>query len=99
MAPMYYRGSNAAIPVYDITNYNTFTDVYSWVDELRKRVNPDLLLVLVGNKSDLSEKRAVKQVTAEEYAQSINAAFFETSAITNDGVESTFRSIAERISE
>ncbi|CAL4107460.1 unnamed protein product, partial [Meganyctiphanes norvegica] len=94
MAPMYYRGSNAAILVYDITNYNTFTDIYSWVNELRKRVDPDLMLVVVGNKSDLSEQRAVTRATAEEYAQSIGASFFETSALTNEESSALLKFIA-----
>lgn len=54
MAPMYYRGSNAAVIVYDITNPASFDDVKSWIDELRENVHSDLVIHVVGSKLDLA---------------------------------------------
>lgn len=54
MAPMYYRGANAAILVYDITNASSFDDVKVWIDELKRNCDPDLLIFIVGAKADLA---------------------------------------------
>lgn len=59
MAPMYYRGANAAVIVYDITNPNSFEDVKTWIDELRQNVHTDLVIHIVGSKADLSYARQV----------------------------------------
>ncbi|KAG8691003.1 hypothetical protein FRC11_007519 [Ceratobasidium sp. 423] len=53
MAPMYYRGASAAILVYDITSPSSFEDVKLWIDELKRNCDPDLLIFIVGAKSDL----------------------------------------------
>lgn len=59
MAPMYYRGANAAVIVYDITNPHSFEDVKTWIDELRQNVHSDLVIHIVGSKADLSFARQV----------------------------------------
>ncbi|PWN33367.1 uncharacterized protein FA14DRAFT_109115, partial [Meira miltonrushii] len=59
MAPMYYRGANAAVIVYDITNPHSFEDVKTWIDELRQNVHSDLVIHIVGSKADLSYARQV----------------------------------------
>ncbi|KAL9712740.1 hypothetical protein Ac2012v2_003977 [Leucoagaricus gongylophorus] len=59
MAPMYYRGANAALLLYDITNISTFDDVRSWLLELKKNCSPDLLIYIVGAKADLHHHRSV----------------------------------------
>ncbi|KAJ2916464.1 hypothetical protein MD484_g3954, partial [Candolleomyces efflorescens] len=59
MAPMYYRGANAALLLYDITNSSTFEDVRGWLEELKKNCAPDLLIYIVGSKADLTEHREV----------------------------------------
>ncbi|KAK4312736.1 hypothetical protein Pmani_015856 [Petrolisthes manimaculis] len=97
MAPMYYRGANAALIVFDITNYSTFSDVKSWVHELRSRIGDDLMLIVVGNKKDLTEDRVVNTATAEEYATSIDAPYIETSALDNTGVQEVFSTVAEEM--
>ncbi|KAG2013385.1 GTP-binding protein RAB5 [Coprinopsis cinerea AmutBmut pab1-1] len=59
MAPMYYRGANAALLLYDITNFSTFEDIRGWLEELKKNCPPELLIYIVGAKADLSEQRQV----------------------------------------
>lgn len=59
MAPMYYRGANAAILLYDITNASTFQDVRGWLEELKKNCSPDLIIYIVGAKADLHSRRQV----------------------------------------
>ncbi|KAJ7873314.1 P-loop containing nucleoside triphosphate hydrolase protein [Mycena olivaceomarginata] len=59
MAPMYYRGANAALLLYDITNASTFDDIRGWLEELKKNCQPELLIYIVGSKADLSTYRQV----------------------------------------
>ncbi|KJE92475.1 GTP-binding protein rab11, variant 2 [Capsaspora owczarzaki ATCC 30864] len=92
MAPMYYRGANAALLVYDITDEQTFDDIKSWVKELQHNVDSDIVLVLVGNKSDMASQRKVSGETAAIYAEEINALFFETSAKADSGRSRVFKS-------
>ncbi|KAF7971042.1 hypothetical protein HWV62_22167 [Athelia sp. TMB] len=61
MAPMYYRGANAALLLYDITNPSTFDDIRGWLQELQKNCDPDLIIYIVGSKADLCEYRQVTQ--------------------------------------
>lgn len=59
MAPMYYRGANAALLLYDITNQVSFQDVRGWLKELKKNCPADLITYIVGSKADLSHLRQV----------------------------------------
>jgi len=59
MAPMYYRGANAALLLYDITNASTFDDIRGWLEELKKNCQPELIIYIVGSKADLSPFRQV----------------------------------------
>ncbi|WKX94849.1 hypothetical protein Q1695_011817 [Nippostrongylus brasiliensis] len=81
MVPMYMRNSAAAIIMYDVTNRQSFEDVDKWSDELRKccGIN-DPLVVLIGNKCDLVEKRRVSTYEGQEKALSLDARFYEISA-------------------
>ncbi|KAF8974735.1 P-loop containing nucleoside triphosphate hydrolase protein [Flammula alnicola] len=59
MAPMYYRGANAALLLYDITNASTFEDIRGWLEELKKNCPPELIIYIVGSKADLYRHRQV----------------------------------------
>ncbi|KAJ7067998.1 P-loop containing nucleoside triphosphate hydrolase protein [Mycena amicta] len=59
MAPMYYRGANAALLLYDITNASTFDDIRGWLEELKKNCQPELIIYIVGAKADLASYRQV----------------------------------------
>merc|ERR1711894_144166 len=80
LAPMYYRGAQAAIVVYDITNADTFTRAKTWVRELQKQARPDIVIALAGNKSDLGSRRTVEYEEANAYAEENGLLFMETSA-------------------
>ncbi|CAH1981095.1 unnamed protein product [Acanthoscelides obtectus] len=66
LGPIYYRSSNGAVLVYDITDEDSFQKVKSWVKELRKMLGVDISLVIVGNKSDLEKDRHVTLEEAKE---------------------------------
>lgn len=61
MTPMYYRGANAALLVFDLTNYSSFVDIKSWIMELQRTVVDQIVLTLVGNKCDLPERMVSKE--------------------------------------
>jgi len=97
MTPMYYRGASAAILVYDITSVESFECVKDWVNELRTQVQHDIVLAIAGNKSDLEEQRQVKLAKAKEYADSVGAIIYETSAKDNAGIEELFVDVSRRL--
>lgn len=65
MGPIYYRSSNGAILVYDITDEDSFQKVKNWVKELKKMLGSDIVLAIVGNKIDLSKDCNVPLEMAE----------------------------------
>ncbi|EDX08384.1 GD25040 [Drosophila simulans] len=95
MAPMYYRNANAAILVFDLTQYKTFTEIKSWIQELHRNVQDPMILTLVGNKMDMQAQRAVSREEAFVFATSIGATYFETSTETDQGLEQVFISTAQ----
>merc|ERR1712224_295806 len=97
LAPMYYRGAAAAIAVYDITNRDTFQRAKQWVKELQRQGNPNIVIALAGNKSDLSTKRKVDPEEAEQYASDNGIFFMETSAKTAANVNELFVAIARKL--
>lgn len=97
LAPMYYRGSAAAILVYDITKPGSFAALQDWASELQQNAPPGLILVVCGNKLDLKEYRLIDRSTGEEYANSIGALYIETSAKDGASVDSMFLDVARKV--
>ena len=88
---MYYRGAQAAIVVYDITNADTFSRAKVWVKELQRQAAPNIVIALAGNKVDLAAKRQVEVTDAQTYAEENGLIFMETSAKTAFNVEEVFQ--------
>ncbi|XP_016181098.1 ras-related protein RABF2a isoform X1 [Arachis ipaensis] len=82
LAPMYYRGADAAIVVYDITSMESFARAKKWVQQVQRHANPSLIMFLVANKADLGAERKVANEDGEEYAKENGLSFLETSAKT-----------------
>jgi len=97
LAPMYYRGAQAAIVVYDITNQETFARAKTWVKELQRQASPSIVIALAGNKSDLAAKRMVDHDEALTYAEENGLLFMETSAKTAMNVTDIFLAIAKKL--
>ncbi|XP_029773839.1 ras-related protein Rab-22A [Suricata suricatta] len=97
LAPMYYRGSAAAVIVYDITKEETFSTLKNWVKELRQHGPPNIVVAIAGNKCDLIDVREVMERDAKDYADSIHAIFVETSAKNAININELFIEISRRI--
>jgi small GTP-binding protein len=93
----YYRAAVGALLVYDISRVSTFENVDRWLKELRDHADANIVIMLVGNKSDLSHKRQVETETALEYATKNKLAFIETSAMEAVGVDDGFTRIVAEI--
>jgi Ras-related protein Rab-5C len=97
LAPMYYRGAQAALVVYDITKKESFLKAQNWVRELQRQANANIVIALVGNKLDLGPLRSVEHNEADYYASENNLLFMETSAKTATNVVDLFTAIATRL--
>ena len=95
----YYRGALGALLVYDITRRTTFTNVKNWMHELREYGNLDMVVVLVGNKSDLAKSREVSEEEGRNLAETEGLFFMETSALENRNVEEAFLQMIKQIHE
>ncbi|KAI5681982.1 hypothetical protein M9H77_03210 [Catharanthus roseus] len=93
----YYRGSLGAMLVYDITKRQSFDHVARWLEELRGHADKNIVIMLVGNKSDLGSLRDVPTEDAKEFAQKENLFFMETSALEATNVEQAFATVLTEI--
>ncbi|KAL9547761.1 Ras-related protein Rab-11A [Mucor bainieri] len=87
----YYRGAVGALLVYDISKHSTFESVSRWLKELRDHADANIVIMLVGNKSDLRHLRAVPTEEAKQFATENGLSFIETSALDATNVELSFQ--------
>eukprot|EP00056_Hartaetosiga_gracilis_P019803 m.16057 g.16057 ORF g.16057 m.16057 type:complete len:204 (-) comp7947_c0_seq1:284-895(-) len=95
----YYRGAHGIIVVYDVTDKDSFDNVKQWLQEIDRYACENVNKLLVGNKSDLANKKVVDFTTAKEFADSIGIPFLETSAKNATNVEQAFTTMAAEIKQ
>lgn len=93
----YYRGAVGALLVYDITKSVTFENVERWLKELRDHADSNIVIMLVGNKSDLRHLRSVPTEEAQAFCEKEGLSFIETSALESTNVEKAFQQILTEI--
>ena len=93
----YYKNSVCSFIVYDVTNRQSFLNVQDWFNECKKQTPKTAMMVLVGNKIDLNNKREVSYEEGENFAKNNSMLFYETSAKNGDNIENMFYESAEII--
>ena len=95
----YYKASAVAMVVYDITSEESFQHIQQWIKDCKDLAPKTVLLVLIGNKTDLEEERVIQKERGEELANENNMLFFETSALNGNGVEEAFQKSIEAVDQ
>lgn len=93
----YYRGSAGALLLFDLSNRDSFENVEKWLRDVKDVAKEDVVLILLGNKSDLESKRQVTREEANDFAQRNNMKYFEVSAKTGDNVSEAINACVEMI--
>ena len=94
LIPMYYRGANAALVVYDITSAESFEHAKRWIEDLKTEKPDNFMKVLIGNKVDLSEAAVITEEMGKQYAEQEGLLFYQTSAKTGEGIKDLFLELA-----
>ncbi|KAK6946620.1 Small GTPase [Dillenia turbinata] len=93
----YYRGAVGALLVYDVTRHATFENVERWLRELRNHTDPNIVVMLIGNKSDLRHLVAVSTEDGKAFAEKESLYFMETSALEATNVDKAFAEVLSQI--
>jgi Ras-related protein Rab-1A len=93
----YYRGADAIVMVYDVSNRDSFRHVNDWLIEVNRYSAEDCCKLLIGNKCDLQHNRTISKEEGEDFANELNVEFVETSAMSGDGVEKAFMNLTHSL--
>lgn len=90
LGPIYYRDTDCALLVFDVTDTESFVKIKRWINELRSLVAEDLPICIAGNKWDLAKDKTIDVEECEQYANDAGVKLFWTSALTGKNVEECF---------
>ncbi|XP_045841274.1 ras-related protein Rab-37 isoform X4 [Meles meles] len=93
----YYRDAQALLLLYDITNKSSFDNIRAWLTEIHEYAQRDVVIMLLGNKADVSNERVIRSEDGETLAREYGVPFMETSAKTGMNVELAFLAIAKEL--
>ena len=93
----YYRGAHGILLLYDVTDKDSFKNLSNWLIEIEKNASKNVLKVLIGNKSDLEEKRVISFNQGKEFADTYGLKFIETSAKKNLNVNEAFETLGREL--
>ena len=89
----YYKGAKGSLLVYDITNKKSFENVEKWISDLKANADEDISMILLGNKTDLEDKRVVTTEEGKNKAEFYNLTFMETSAFNGNNIQEAFNEL------
>ena len=95
----YYCKAACALITYDITDYKSFESVKNWIEEIKLYTNPNIHLILVGNKMDLKEKRVISTEKGKKLAEKYELTFFESYDLTGENINTIFFNACKVINE
>ncbi|XP_069785398.1 ras-related protein Rab-37-like isoform X1 [Narcine bancroftii] len=93
----YYRDAQALLLLYDITSKSSFDNIRAWLTEVHEYAQQDVVIMLLGNKADITSERAIKREDGEKLAREYGVPFIETSAKTGINVELAFLAVAKEL--
>ena len=93
----YYRGAHGILLLYDVTDKDSFKNLSNWLIEIEKNANKNVLKVLIGNKTDLEDKRVITYNQGKEFADTYGLKFIETSAKKNLNVSEAFTTLGKEL--
>ena len=99
MTYSYYRGCHVILVVFDVTERKSFQNVTTWVECIDKFAKSNVLRILVGNKTDLEDKRVVSTEEGKELAAQNGLKYYEISALTITGLHEMFEDVAKEYVE
>jgi small GTP-binding protein len=99
IAKSYIKGANGILLVYDVTQRTSFEGIKNWVKQIKDQVSSRVSVVLIGNKTDLVDKREVKTEEGEELGKEYNYQFFETTAKDGININEAFEALIKTIAE
>jgi len=94
LAPLYYRKASVIFVTFDVTCYSSFAEAKNWITELKQYGPENALIILVGNKVDITNSTRIKFEIINDYASDNNIKYIETSAKTNYNIEKLFEDAA-----
>jgi len=99
MTYSYYRGCHVILVVFDVTERKSFQNVTTWVECIDKFAKSNVLRILVGNKTDLEDKRVVSTEEGKELAAQNGLKYYEISALKITGLHEMFEDVAKEYVE
>ena len=97
LAKNYFRGANAFILVYDITNQNSFNKLKGWINDAKEKIQREYKMIVVGNKKDCKNERVITYDTLAEFGKKNNVLFLEVSAKTGEDIDKIFINLVEEL--
>ena len=86
----YYKGASGAILVYDVSNKTSFNNVDRWYQEIKECSSENIQIVMIGNKTDLTDDRVISKEKSISKASELNIPVMETSALSATNVKEAF---------
>lgn len=97
IAKAYFRSAIGVILVFDLTDRKSYEDLTGWLNDIHTLCDPNAVVTLIGNKSDLKEQRAITSTEAESFAQLHQLTYLETSALGGSNINEAFQRTAATV--